>query len=229
MFLMRIFHLATESDSTAVQIPAVILIYVVAGCFSVFAILLTSHAFGGPPRCVPLLESGCDAALPDSEIKARIDGLATGGDSYAVLSLAKTADPTEAVRIPTIVHHGEFPLYELEVRIVDLIELRELENPTLEDLNRLKFEIGNMSPKKFVQIEEAELNISREGQEYNVFFQARNGSWEQNIQVFRDNAEKYSYNTEIRRGDKVIYSEERSPDGTVKILCQSKADNFSCQ
>ncbi len=70
MFLMRIFHVAAESGSAPVQVPAVILIYVVTLCFSVFAILLTSHAFGGPPKCVPFLNSGCDGVdrvVPSTE------------------------------------------------------------------------------------------------------------------------------------------------------------------
>lgn len=69
MFLLLIFHTATRiNSSNLVIVPAVIIIYAISIIFIVSISLLASHAFGGVPKCLPILVTSCERPAANLDI-----------------------------------------------------------------------------------------------------------------------------------------------------------------
>lgn len=149
--------------------------------------------------------------------------LITGGDGFCYLVNEGVPSPP----FPAfVIHQGEYPLYDVQMRIVDLLEpfrpmpLPGRSKPVDQGLN---FPLGNFSPNASVQLSKV-LPVNDDKASFNVFFSARNGfwiedlrlrlvngDWKKAIQVFRndDPAQKPIFR-EVDKG----YPTE--PDGNVK-------------
>jgi hypothetical protein len=101
----------------------------------------------------------------------------TGGDSFAYMLLSVGDPNTGATVVPVFVHHGKYPLYDLEARIVDLDAPR-----TTENLRGRVFQIGSLTPG-FSTSTAALAHPSGRDLSYNVFFVARNGAWTQQLRM----------------------------------------------
>lgn len=149
-----------------------------------------------------------ETAKQNSALNEKIIGLTTGGDSFAYLSFAKASSDDDAIRFPVVVQQGSFPLFELGVRIVDLIEFHSTPNHSLETLNKYSLQVGALPAGQTYYQNKMIFNINPDGHEFNVFFTARNGVWQQNIEFFE------GPNGELQYKSKVI----RTVDGVDEII-----------
>ena len=116
----------------------------------------------------------------------------TGGDSFAYAWIQD--------RFPYfgVVAQGKYPLYDLNVRIVDLEEAKKRSNflgtsisfgeivPGISRLQDIKFEFGNSESRSF-----------------NIFFSARNGSWVQLLRLRKLKDDRWVSATRVdRTGEK---------------------------
>lgn len=115
----------------------------------------------------------------------------TGGDSYCYLSYIQ---PGNANRLMLVVNHvGKYPLYDVNMRIVDLHEFSKKiksNQYTIDDIQKDKaIKIESMTPEMTTMTFD-ELVLPDSGEmELNVFITARNGYWIQNIKLKRINRE----------------------------------------
>ena len=111
----------------------------------------------------------------------------TGGDSFAEMGIQVPDTASGSVAIPMFIHHGKFPIYDVEARIVDLDEMervRQLPDHTqfVAALSGITLNIGSLTPGFARGTGTVLQHPSGKDFNYNVFFVARNGSW---IQEFR--------------------------------------------
>lgn len=113
-----------------------------------------------------------------AELKNHIASTITGGDSFAyIIPVFQSAN---ASPILTVVHRGEYPLYDLSVRIVDLAKLGG-KAPSLSEMKSSV--IGNLSPNHAAPI--GNVQINGESLRWNLFFSARNGFFTELLRVQR--------------------------------------------
>jgi hypothetical protein len=111
----------------------------------------------------------------------------TGGDSFAELAFSVLdrsgnmpnahAMPDALLLIPTIIHRGKNPLYDVAARITEV----PIANGDIR--NALKnYPIGNMTPGLAVS---TAYRIPHDGKNlnFNIFFVARNGTWTQFLRM----------------------------------------------
>lgn len=108
-------------------------------------------------------------------------GAATGGDSFCAF------EPVNVTPIvPTsfaIRHIGDYPLYDVDVRIVDLDRLEKVGRHTGFE-NRFHFDV--LIPNHLTSVSlkgETKIISINEIRRYNIFYTARNGSFDQFIQM----------------------------------------------
>lgn len=102
--------------------------------------------------------------------QARIEGLQTGGDSYCYFMLYHFDLQRSVAQNVTLIRKGQFPLYDVQVRVV---HLSEKSNRTL-----LERSWGEMNaPADFIFATwRLEPSVY-----YRIFFHARNGAWHQDL------------------------------------------------
>jgi hypothetical protein len=91
----------------------------------------------------------------------------TGGDSYCYL-----APMGNAPEVVSVVHLGEFPLYDVSVRIVDLDDPAWLTPKLLDTSNTVT--IGNIPPHS-ARVLGSLIQLTSDRKRLNLFFSARNG------------------------------------------------------
>ncbi len=119
-----------------------------------------------------------------TELNKKISQSITGGNSFAYLQpsyLSGGVFPESLM----LIHQGEYPLYDISIRVVDLDEFEsELAKPK-GSANLMtvgsNLNIGNLSPKtaSFSGVAIKEKSIIR----INVFFTARNGTFSEQIRI----------------------------------------------
>jgi hypothetical protein len=103
-------------------------------------------------------------------------GTVTGGDSFCYFVLANDG------MIPTIVHVGNYPLYDVEARFVDN-SIPFVPTPDLMQRSMLK--IGDLTTQTAIFLSGAKIPIGANGYNLNIFFGARNGFWTENFKAQR--------------------------------------------
>jgi len=142
----------------------------------------------------------------------------TGGNSYCKLTFM-FLDNNDALMM--VIPSGEFPLFDVSLRIVDLEKFEEdtKKNLSLESLSKSQIirNIGNVSPKTTVTMGKINLG-SGDKKDYNVFISARNGHLQQLIRLRRVDGKWLQANSMKRMEEKngelasVTISED-IPDG----------------
>jgi len=122
-----------------------------------------------------------------------------GGDSFCYASIASN------VPYVTFVHQGKYPLSNVVARVVDLTQLKAIQAKSARDrlpdeeqraLMGTTIVVGELIPGSAVSRNVA-FTFSSSGQEdFNVFFSARNGFWEQLIR-WRKVEEKWVLATKV--------------------------------
>jgi len=114
------------------------------------------------------------------ESTRRMIGSSTGGDSFCEV-IATPVTPLAPTAL-AVLHHGEFPLYDLTVRIIDL-ERRSREGSVADHENVYKFD--SLIPNHMITIN-LKSPISRlddSVRRFNIHVIARNGSSDQMLQM----------------------------------------------
>jgi len=117
-----------------------------------------------------------------AELNAELRSFITGGDSFAYMTVTVLKSPTLM-----LVHQGKYPLYDLNVRIVDLAKYEKMEKQGVSFLERMKedahMNFGNLAPNH-VRILQP-LGINGETLKWNLFFDARSGFFSEMLRVRR--------------------------------------------
>lgn len=115
--------------------------------------------------------------------------LVTGGDSYCYLNAIGAGDLQDLV----LIHQGDYPLYDLQIRMVDLDKFDAITkaNPrvTLEELSKADqvYYLDTLNPNQAVRIGNLTLPADRDEKSYNVFVLARNGELSELLRFRRFN------------------------------------------
>lgn len=150
-----------------------------------------------------------------AELNERIAGLVTGGDSFCWLQISGV-NPISNVGKLVAIHHGEFPIYDVAGRIVDLQELeRKKGSITMQNLfvGDTNVRLGSMPVGTATILSDFPLGheIARD---FNIFFSARNGLYTQLLRM-RKSEQKWVSATRVqmREGnDEKVVFEQIDPD-----------------
>jgi hypothetical protein len=136
-----------------------------------------------------------------------------GGDSFCYVVLANITANTALLGV---IHEGQYPLYDVAVRIVDLekaARLSEMSSREMMTQADTYLNIGNIGPSQSAFRGHWELpNADQQG--YNIFISARNGFVTQLLRLRRVNGEWKSA-TKVRRDidqDAIVLYERIDPE-----------------
>lgn len=110
-----------------------------------------------------------------------------GGNSfcYVVLSQNYLGESNMMVN-----HQGDYPLYDLTIRVVDLDKFNEHSaNPESAHAYEKIFSIGTMLPKQFNNLCTISLSNQEISKSFNIFFSARNGMFHELLRLKNVNNE----------------------------------------
>jgi hypothetical protein len=154
-----------------------------------------------------------------AELNRRIASSVTGGDSFCYLSIGSINDQTN-VSMLTVVHQGEYPLYDVSLDITDLQKFRQVTATgplTFDQMSsyRTTLQVGNVIPNSGMTLRPWQLPNSDE-QDYNVRIWARNGVASQKIRLRRING-GWKSATQVRKlsadqTDSQLVREQVGPD-----------------
>lgn len=125
-----------------------------------------------------------DLSLQLSQSTQTLYGNLTGGNSYCEL-IIKPVNTTTAELI--LISHGDFPLYELSLRVVDLDILEKTEIKSIEDIGKtqLILNVGNMQANSAQVLGQITADFSKDYKAFNIFYNARNGFFTQGTRMFK--------------------------------------------
>lgn len=124
-----------------------------------------------------------------AELNKQIALSITGGDSFAYLIPIRLGVSTSSL---AIIHRGEYPLYDLTLRVVDLEKwkARDRQKPiSFFDMQRdeIRLDIGNVAANQARVV--GPMQIDSDSLRWNIFFSARNGFYTQLLRLKRINGE----------------------------------------
>jgi hypothetical protein len=121
-----------------------------------------------------------------AEINKQIASSMTGSASFAYI-IPTFFDPTHNSPMLTLVHQGEYPLYDLTVRILDMATFDSLgrQNNSYSDKLReeVQLRISNIAPNQANMLNTIQLGT--DPLRWNLFFSARTGFFTQLLRVRR--------------------------------------------
>ena len=122
----------------------------------------------------------------NAEINKQIASSITGGVSFAYI-IPTFFDPTHNSPMLTLVHRGEYPLYDLTVRILDMatFDNRVRQNNSYSDRLREEVQLGisNIAPNQTSMVKTVQLGT--DPLRWNLYFSARNGFFTELLRVRR--------------------------------------------
>ena len=111
----------------------------------------------------------------------------TGGDSFCYVNVAESYT---GVKNLVVNHQGNYPLYDLTIRVVDLDRFDEHSgNPEYSHTYEQVFSIGILLPKQFNSLGNVSLSAQEESKRFNIFFSARNGMFHELLRYKKINNE----------------------------------------
>ena len=118
-----------------------------------------------------------------AELNRQIASSITGGDSFAYI-VPMFLDNSIVL---SVIHQGKHPLYDLDVRIVDLFRFEKMvkQNYSWSDMQRdeIHIRIGNIAPGQANMLQP--IQVHAEPIRWNIFFSARNGFFDELLRVRR--------------------------------------------
>jgi hypothetical protein len=113
----------------------------------------------------------------------------TGGNSFPYIQIAIDGGKNSGRLV--VIHNGEYPIYDLVIRMVDVNKFTALVGNL--NLNNIKttesiFDVGNMTPGH-ASIMGSWSTTEESSQDYNIFFVARNGAFTQQLRLRKVNGE----------------------------------------
>ena len=134
------------------------------------------------------IEKRANDILNSLEVRtALIFSQITGGNSFCFANLSQNY---LGERNLTIMHQGDYSLYDLTVRIVDLDKFNEhAGNPEYAHVFEKIFSIGTMLPKQFNNLCTISMSDQENSKSFNIFFSARNGMFHELLRLKKINNE----------------------------------------
>ena len=148
-----------------------------------------------------------------AELNKKIAASVTGGSSFCyALPFGDRAGKF------IVTNDGDFPLYDVSVRIVDLDEFEKMIQGaySIEDLTRNTLQIGNLAPRSASAFGPLPGDWDRDYIRLNLFFSARNGFVTQELRLRRVDGTR-------RRASRVKRS---LPDGSTELVHTHVDDEF---
>lgn len=184
------------------------LLYWLAGILAAAATLWSSEQKAASQKL--LQEQGQAIA----ELTARNAALVTGGDSFCYLEISNLDEGHDA-GMCVIVQQGESPLYDVKARVVDLQRFAQLPKPTTRSAlkNDLVLDIGDMAAgSATMELDQPFILGKSNERDFNVFFSARNGFFNQKLRFRRVNGQ-WARRTVVTRDGAVIFetADEKYP------------------
>jgi len=205
---------------------------VIGGCWSVIQERHKKYAglvaaIGGIIALVGAYFSARESAMAQAQINANLNihmiKTVTGGDSFCYYMHGFPVGTTNTL-MSTLIHVGQFPLYDLHIRIVDGNKMDEVRTRTPGPISRQDvrltetlideptfFKTGQGDPyhhRSFLR-----LPTKGDSQSYSIFFTARNGSWHQEVSLRRVGG-RWKLATRVKKwgGEEPTLFENISPD-----------------
>ena len=183
------------------------------------AVASATNAFVGGPEAVYFVAAVVAAAgavwmaIQGAQSERELRAAVTGGDSWCYLVLGGLSGGGNSALF-TAVHQGDCPLYDVSARIVDLDKFDLIkDNLSLEALAQAQtnLNLGNLSPKQATLL--VTLEIPEKGVRWNIFFSARNGSFDEKLRLVRVEGRWVSAMRVMRRdgGKQVVLVEQVDP------------------
>jgi hypothetical protein len=136
------------------------------------------------------LDTKINKMMGDVEVTtARMLAQLTGGDSFPCLSLGMFNSAVDQC-VVTLISNGAYPLYDLNVRIVDIQKFNAIApNITFQSISSTTstFQVGNLNQNSAIILQQAWQLNHTPVQSYNAFFIARNGNFTQIIRLVKQN------------------------------------------
>ena len=142
-----------------------------------------------------------------ADLNREIVGLVTGGDSFCYMTVS-IINPAENIGLLVFVQQGEDPLYGLTARVIDLQKFNQIKNNlTFTNLTQAQkiISIGDMAVRAATITEAIDLGDGVK-KDFNIFFSARNGFFNQELHL-RKIANSWLHRTKVTRNGHVIYEE----------------------
>lgn len=124
-----------------------------------------------------------------SEIERKTNqmiGYISGGNSFCYLSITSNVYQNPNIVSIIIIHNGEHALHNVSARIVDEDKFHQIDSPIDQKLKNatsyLNFDL--IIPNHVVTVDEWDLGAS-ESRNFNIFWTARNGSYQQTLKLKR--------------------------------------------
>jgi hypothetical protein len=121
-----------------------------------------------------------------AEINKQLTSAVTGGASFAYI-IPSFFDPTHNSPMLTLVHRGEYPLYDLTVRILDMATFDSIGRQNDSYSDKVKAEVqssvSNIAPNQTSMLKTVQLSTTPLS--WNLFFNARNGFFTEFLRVRR--------------------------------------------
>lgn len=126
-----------------------------------------------------------DSGKRISDLSKEAIATTTGGESYCYMYLDTFTSSKGP--FPTFIHQGNQPLYDIHVRISDLHKLEDIKGSmTVDQLFSTgpAFTVGDLAPTSTKMEFDQIITLSDSPrQDFNIFFDARNGYWDENLRM----------------------------------------------
>jgi gas vesicle protein len=141
-----------------------------------------------------------------ADLNKRIAGLVTGGDGFCYLWLTNI-DSRKNLATLSSFQQGEFPIYDVDARIVDLQHLKQKKPPFALDnflAGQIFLNLGTMRVDGIKMLSSNFPLSQSEKRDFNVFFTARNGAYMQFLRLRRVQHE-WRQATRVIVDEKVVF------------------------
>jgi hypothetical protein len=141
-----------------------------------------------------------------ADLNKRIAGLVTGGDGFCYLWLTNI-DSGKNLAILSSFQQGEFPIYDVDARIVDLQQLKPKKPPLALDnflAGQIFLNLGTMRVDGIKMLSSNFPLSQSDKRDFNVFFTARNGAYMQFLRLRRVQHE-WRQATRVIVDEKVVF------------------------
>lgn len=140
--------------------------------------------------------------------------MVTGGDSYAyILFSDNQSQSTENIQLRNILltHEGRYPLYDLNIQIADIDDLRDVK----------VFTVGNIGSTQHIKHWPLNHAINfdlteKQSQRFNIFFYSRNGTWYQQM-IYKKLEDRWLLATRVVRPNE---------NGGIDVLFKNISPDF---
>lgn len=159
-------------------------------------------------RILDLIKQNSDLSLQLGKAAENIYGNVTGGNSFCELIITPQTETTARM---ILLAHGEFPQYEINIRIVDLALFGKNNDYSEEGLKKSQviLNIGNMSPESSEMLNVLQGDFSSNKKAFNIFFSARNGFYVETLRLFKiDNLWKRSIKIHKQFNNELLYQQD---------------------